>query len=56
MTRYTISIGLFDKDTKKQKFSSDYPKNFTHKIITINKMLFDDMSLKIRMLKNYSTH
>ena len=26
MTRYTLTIGLFDKDTKKQKISSDVGK------------------------------
>ena len=27
MIRYTISIGLFDKDTKRQKFSENIAKN-----------------------------
>lgn len=33
MTRYTISIGLFDKDTKRQKFSENIAKNIVSDLL-----------------------
>ena len=33
MTRYTISIGLFDKDTKRQKFSDNIAKNIVSDLL-----------------------
>ena len=36
MTRFTISIGLFDKDTKRQKFSENIAKNIVYSGSKIN--------------------
>ena len=33
MTRFTISIGLFDKDTKRQKFSENITKNIVSDLL-----------------------
>ena len=34
MRRYTLTIGLFDKDTKKQKFSHALARNIVSQLIT----------------------
>ena len=34
MTRYTLTIGLFDKDTKKQKISSDMAIKIVSDLVT----------------------
>ena len=34
MTRYTLTIGLFDKDTKKQKISSDMAMKIISDLVT----------------------
>ena len=34
MTRYTLTIGLFDKDTKKQKISSDMAMKIVSDLVT----------------------